>query len=536
VFRVSYSITEVVQFWHKLKSTMIDTIVLRIHGLEKYSALTSYILESRTGTAQGLGIIKDKTYLRFKYLHFKESDHSMLIYRDYIKRPSSNYDIAVAVIQFKDYIEISLSVPKYLYGTNVMMFTDSIFNNENFTYGDAMDLEMAFEKTFSRLGKFIRKLFRDIFPENMKIDTCDVEIKRLDFCWNQVFRDESDAKMYLMYQKMIKKKGARLSSEAMRSYETSIFYNSEYYTAKIYHKGTEYKRSDRLKHLAYNRLRKKEIFPVEDKDGLLGLQSCADRILRYEVSFKKPYLQYYYWRYYYRKSVPKIVQWKEWHAKVSASINNMSKMSGQKYKEAKEKHDEQFKGMPVIAFKQFEKLYAFAPYFMMSAPWSHEIEMKDDSDVFNGKKVVANRNQVFNKFLYNNMSKAFLTFVKNFEVKETVWFPEARKRVVDYNEKARNFKKAGLNDKEMYKGSIEKVLLLLQHYSMDELKRLDIIPKRTFYYWKKRLKDLGISENNVSQIGIPSAENNLPYLELVNNSRLVSLFGEHNAVNLAPLL
>jgi hypothetical protein len=65
---------------------------------------------------------------------------------------------------------------------------------------------------------------------------------------------------------------------------------------------------------------------------------------------------------------------------------------------------------------------------------------------------------------------------------------------------------------------------------------LDIIPKRTFYYWKKRLRELGITENNVSQIGIPAAENNLPYLELVNNSRLICLFGEHNAVNLSPIL
>lgn len=515
---------------------MIDTFVLRIHGLDKYSDLTSYILESSTGTAQGLGIIKDKTYLRFKYLHFKESDYSMLIYRDYIKRPSSNYDIAIAVVQYKDYIELSLSVPKYLYGTNVMMFTDSIFNNEVFQYANEMDLELAFENTFSRLGKFIRKLFADIFPEKLVVDLHDVEIKRLDFCWNQVFRDEADAKMYLMYQKMIKKKGARISSEAMRSYETSIFYNSEYYTAKIYHKGTEYRRGDRLKHLAYNRLKKREVFPVEDKDGLLGIQSCADRILRYEVTFKKPYLQYYYWRYYYRKNVAKIKQWKEWHAKVSASINNMSKMEGDRYKVAKEKHDKQFKGLPLIAYKHFEKLYAFAPVFMMKAPWSHDIEMKDDSDVWNGKKVTVNRIQCFNKFLYANMSKAFLTFVKNFEVKETVWFPEARKRVVEYNEKVKVFKKAGLNDKEMYKGSIEKVLLLLQHYSMDELKRLDIIPKRTFYYWKKRLKELGISENNVSQIGIPAADNNIPYFDLVNNSRLISLYGEHNAVNLAPYL
>jgi hypothetical protein len=512
---------------------MIDTIVLRIHGLDKYSNLVDYILESKTGVAQGLGIIKDKTYLRFKYLHFKESDYQMLIYRDYIKRPSSNYDIAIAVIQFKDYIELNLSIPKYLYGNNVMMFTDSIFNNEAFQYANEMNLDVAFEKAFARLGKFIRKLFSEIFPATMKIDRRDVEIKRVDFCWNQVFRDEADAKMYLMYQKMIKKKGARISSEAMRSYETSIFYNSEYYTAKIYHKGTEYSRGDRLKHLAYNRLKKKEVFPVEDKDGLLGLQSCANRILRYEVTFKKPYLQYYYWRYYYRKDVKRIKQMKDFHAKVSASLNNMSKMSGEKFKAAKEIHDKKFKGAAIYGYKQMEKLYAFAPYFMMSAPWNHDIEMKDDGDVFNGKKVVADRRQCFNKFLYANMSNAFLTFVKNFEVKETVWFPEARKRVVEYNEKVKVFKKAGLSDKEMYKGSIEKVLLLLQHYSMDELKRLDIIPKRTFYYWKKRLKDLGIGENNVSQIGIPAAENNVAYFDLVNNSRLILMYGEHNAVNLA---
>jgi len=513
---------------------MIDTIVLRIHNLEKYESLIDFILSDRKGTSNGFATEKDVTHLRFQYLHFTETNHSMMIYKTHIKVPSSNYDVSICYVQFKSYVEISFSVPKYLYGTNVLHFC----KHQNQPYYVDMtveqDLKKIFDYTFKMLGNFIRKFFQDVFPETCQPDFNDVEMKRLDLCYNQVFQSERDAKMFLMYQKMIKKKGARDMSQNKQTYETSIFYTTEYYAAKIYHKGTEYALHDQKKHEAANAIAIKKgespPFEIYDHQGILGIKSVADRILRYEISFRKEFLQYYYWRYYYRKTVPLISEKKKLHRimhneKVSIRNTESNELRRQKILEFNQTYDKVHKTI----YRDVQKLYDTAPRFMLGETHKMRVENLSDHDFFVGEKLQRNFSiyQPFNKFLWNQMVASFVDFYDQFQVKEKVYFNDSQKRISEFNEKMDVLKSLGLEGRKMYRGSIEKVTLLLQHYSMDELKRLGIIPKRTFYNWKKRLKELGIDQTNVATISIPVSKGNEYYHEVVQNSTLQFLLKFH---------
>jgi hypothetical protein len=503
---------------------MIDTIVLRIHDLEKYRSLFDYILADKKGTAHGLAFEKESTYINFKYMHFTDTNHSRMMYRSYITTPSSNYDLQIAIPQWKDYIEVSFSIPKYMYGTNVLMFTKHHDEKYIIDMMEESDMSKIADYTFGMLGNFIRQLWLEIFPDFVTIDHKDVELKRIDICWNQVFESEYDAKMYLMYQKMIKKRGARETSESKQTYETSIFYSTEYFAAKIYHKGTEYRKNDMTKNLNVNKKNRQDVFPVFDSGGQQGLSSVADRILRYEISFKKSFLQYYFWRYYYRKSVKSVSEKKELHRKMTNANTAIQRCADLEKKkvligEYRKRYDRNCENIR----NDVQKLYDLSPMFMLESTNEILNDQVSDLDFFHKGKMIVSRRQPFTKFLYNQMKQTFLDFYNQFQVHEKVTMHTAMKRIVEYNERQGKFKELGLKSTGMYAGSMQKVNLLLQHYSMDELKKLGIIPKRTFYAWKKRLRELGIENTNVASIEIPVSHGKQDYLNLVLFSRLSKL-------------
>jgi len=505
---------------------MIDTIVLRIHNLEKYSRLVDYILEDRKGVSHGMAMEKDITALRFRYIHFTETNNSMMSYRTYIKTPSHNYDVMIALVQFRDYIEISLSVPKFLYGNNVLMFTKHHQDTGLLDLNEQEDMAKVLDETFGMLSDFIGGLWNKLFPDYIEVEKQDVELKRLDICYNQVFNSEYDAKMYLMYQKMIKKRGARETSESLRSYETSIFYSTEYYAAKIYHKGTEYRKHDMTKHIRANKKARQDVFPIFDKGTVQGIASCADRILRYELSFRKSFLQYYYWRYYYRKDVELVRKRKNIHRLMVNDQVGIDRCGDkEKLKLLIEAFRKKYSSDHSKIQKDVQRLYDTAPTFMLAVrpDWVNEQESEDY--FFNQKgQMCFDRKQPFTKFLYNQMCQTFLEFFENFQVKEKVSFNASVDRVIEYNKKCELDKKLGVNSKKMKVGSMKKTNLLLQHYSMDELKELGTIPKRTYYYWKKRLGQIGIDNKNVASVPIYAPRGKRDYLFLVLHSRLSECF------------
>src|SRR5205085_12548093 len=134
-------------------------------------------------------------------------------------------------------------------------------------------------ESYDLLISFLRKFFHWEFMM-CTVQFTDVEINRIDVCFNQVFKSKDDALLYLEYQKRLKKKYARDENGVMRGYETSLMYVTSRYSAKIYHKGTEYEKHDKKEHLKYNKEKATQYFKTEK------LQAIADRVLRYELTLR----------------------------------------------------------------------------------------------------------------------------------------------------------------------------------------------------------------------------------------------------------
>lgn len=175
--------------------------------------------------------------------------------------PSSEHDVVYSVNLDGGFIEFNINVPKYLYGHNMAQFIPQI-NSDKFNSLSGNFNEWAVQKhhLHGRIYEFIDSFFTDLFFKfelELMPDYDYIELSRIDLSYNQYFKTETDAKMYLNEQKKIHKKRTSSKNRVVGQYETSISYhtsNGSYF--KIYHKGSEYintKHGDFKKHDALNR-------------------------------------------------------------------------------------------------------------------------------------------------------------------------------------------------------------------------------------------------------------------------------------------
>jgi len=109
----------------------------------------------------------------------------------------------------------------------------------------------------------------------VEIDPQDVEVNRIDVCFNQVFPTRSDALKYLEYQKRKVKKHARAGNDGYKEYDTSLMYVTKLYSVEIYHKGSEYAKNDYKEHKRFNKEKGFQYFNIPK------YQAFADRMLNY---------------------------------------------------------------------------------------------------------------------------------------------------------------------------------------------------------------------------------------------------------------
>jgi len=169
--------------------------------------------------------------------------------------------------------------------------------DKDFSFFRHSTLERNIKDAPRLIRSFIIGFFQNEFTLH-EIDLMDVEVNRIDVCFNQMFRTKDDALKYLEYQKRLKKKYAKDEEGTMREYATSLMYVTKNYSAKIYHKGTEYNKNDLKEHLKINKEKKREYFNVKK------FQSFADRILRYELTIRNGYLNYLFKHNIFRKNCP----------------------------------------------------------------------------------------------------------------------------------------------------------------------------------------------------------------------------------------
>ena len=148
---------------------------------------------------------------------------------------SSHYSFSYHINFMRDFIEFNFSIPKYQFGTNILMFIEHDRDKE-FKMFSSQTLEYNLQKSYKLLSNFIANFFKREFTI-CNIDLKNVEINRIDVCFNQVFNSKEDALLYLEYQKKLKKKNARDEQGVMHDWTTSLMYKTRRYSAKIYHKG-----------------------------------------------------------------------------------------------------------------------------------------------------------------------------------------------------------------------------------------------------------------------------------------------------------
>lgn len=258
---------------------MIDTINLNIYNLEKYEPIINFLEHTQTKNAttflqkvdEETGEVLENKKGAAVFFHNRDS-FLFRTTRDFINSPSSAYRPVFTINRLVSpaRLEFNLSIPKYVYGSNILQFIN---------YYDTMSAA-----TFEKLLQFIEEFRKSTFIQ--VIDKEDIEIARIDFCYNQYFLNKENSLNYLEEQKIVLSKMAKGGGQPSY-FPTSLFIKYDAYSFKIYHKGTEFKKGD------YN-----ELCKGGHKLDVQMLQQIADRNLRYETSYRRKYFNEIYQSFY----------------------------------------------------------------------------------------------------------------------------------------------------------------------------------------------------------------------------------------------
>jgi hypothetical protein len=476
---------------------MIDTIIMRVHDLKKHDALVKYINLNFKGSTKNTAYLTDEENEAIKnspaingknyidYFWNPEKGTSLIRYRTQDKlNNSGHYYFHVFENVDLDYLEFNFSIPKYIYGTNIFMFCDH-FKNKNFNFARNSSLDFNLKSSYDRLILFIRDFFsREFVFENI-VDFNDVEINRIDLCFNQVFLDKYYALEYLEYQKKLRKKNLTVKSDNFREYETSIMYKTKRYSVKIYHKGAEYIKHDRKENLRINQEKKREYFDIE------GLQSFSDKILRYEVTIRDTMLSYLFNHKLFRKNCSVHKARYEIYKKVEAAkLKNdriASRTGTYKLDFFKTKYIENH---PFIKIDRDDLIIHKKMSNLLNRNRKFLVKSNPAIDAFNSKTFSAafDSRAFFSKSLFIECARFFKTFIMEFQIKEKPSECVVRDRITKYNFEHHE----KLPEKEMLK-----LYVLLQNFSFDDIMKKGLYSRATFYRYKSRFNKIGINQNSL---------------------------------------
>lgn len=307
-----------------------------------------------------------KKDLNFHYQHRKTAyfidekrvkENSLNTYGSY-RVPSSQSNVSFTVNENAGYIDFECSIPKYCFGHSLAEFIPQSKSRYFRSMGTKLhNLDAQILILYDRFFRWIKDFVLDIFitfgiPDEIP-DFRYIELRRIDFCYNQHFKDKATALSYLDYQKKLHLKGQRVGSHVGNNFATSINYKTSsggYF--KIYHKGSEYSKSegDLVKHLGinnefideiiragksskefienlptikkfYDTFGRDDVFHITDKQKIIitdkirklnrrlpfhipFLKKEMDKVLRYELSLNSSALSSIYKRHVFRKNDP----------------------------------------------------------------------------------------------------------------------------------------------------------------------------------------------------------------------------------------
>jgi hypothetical protein len=533
---------------------MIDTIKIKLHNLKKHSRVYDLSIANddiiKTMPKRGKKNHEVGEYDLLEYgrlidrqVHYYQKDSKAVEVLKVHNRfsPSSHYSLKAYINPIKDCIVYEFSVPKYFFGTNVLMALP-MPNEPNYFYikGGNDTFEYIRKTYYNNIAKYIQGFFKFEYPE-CEIDYTDVEIVQFDICWNQVFNDKRDSLKYLEHQKAIKKNYLRPDSRFYMNYETSIFYGGSGYKAEIYHKGSEYAKNDRKKHEKINeRYQKKGLKPVFNVDAI---QALADRTLRYEVSLRGEKLSYLFNEHIFRSGSKSFQVLKKIFNKVSSKVasKNVTQYSdfaeivkefnnvyinSQKHINVIEYIVQYFRkrndGEPITEHEIYNSLLKFHRNFdrltntgrkFFCQLTEEEFSYANTDRKSNIMMFETSKYHLFDKELFQVAFDFFINFVNEFKVEEKSSInhymdlvDKENERRAEVKEKNKYYKKIGLNDKQFIhkvepqldKCRMGMLLGFLENYTSDQLRKITGMNDRTWRKYKNDLKAIGVTKNTLN--------------------------------------
>jgi hypothetical protein len=417
----------------ELLVNMIDTLNFKLNNVSKYPLVkTQYERTSRVGQTtieidQDTGEYLENHQIR-ALLHHDSDSLMSLSKRSSFFIASSHYTVSYFYNISGDYIDFNFSIPKYCYGTNVLQFIKYFDQGANATYDHFM----------SFLFTFVKKHFIQA------IDLEDIEITRLDLCYNQFFNSKYDALKYLSDQKELMKKFARNSKNDFRSYDTSLMYLTKRYSFKIYHKGTEFIKNDRKELLKNN--------PTGFPLGVLEDQS--NRILRYEITFRKSMIDYLF--------------------RQNKLENDYVTFKPNQHAGVRKAYPEHYRR--AVEFAENGKRYVLAKVDPIEAVHTSTVQ--------------------FSQRIFNTMFDYFWEYVKKFQLNRKMSLQELITKIDERNEVRDTIQNQAVRRKASYNKPMLTILAMLTSYeSLDEIRKKDLVPRSTFFHYQKKLKELGVTSH-----------------------------------------
>lgn len=455
---------------------MIDTIVIRLHNVETKYPASGFRYSHTEGVGQTLVHVDESTGEVVRsgdlraVLYHDTGTVVPLTYRNVLHLPSHNYVLSYKYVKANDFIEFEFSVPKYLYATNIFQFIKYFEQDADGMYRYFMGFVVGF------LKKYITEA----------VDLKDVAIRRVDFCYNQFFMSEYDALTYLKEQKEIASKYNRSARNGVQ-YDTSLFYNVDKYSFKIYHKGTEFSKHDKKELGAKNPTG----FAIE------RLQEIANRVLRYEITFRNSMFGYLweqkelykkYMKFYSREGV-------QWERAMSGDTLSMNDRRGS--------WNKLYTGVDFE--KKVKRFKSNAKTFFLGR---HDDET-----------CVSMNYAQFDLDVFRALYEFFWEYVKKYQLSVKMSLFEIQQKVEGLNKERDLIKDAKVRKKFSYnEPSLLLLASLIQYESLDDIKKSGLFAQSTFYRYQKQLKEIGVVSNDRLKDVNPPGLDYREYLSIFGNT------------------
>lgn len=506
------------------KAKLPDGIVERINSVRKRvdeGEITAEQGLKEVAELEDLKLFTADSYLKWRRIDIQSTGTNFKKYVNTLKIPSSSYELNYYYDPDKDFIHFEFSIPKFLYGHNVLQFVPHVTDTE-FGVTWCKEWQWQREHVWERLQRFIYSFWRKQFSCDVrddhriiwKLDWRKLEIRRIDLCWNEVFNTKEDALEKLNAQKKIKWKYARETSDYKSDWATTVFYRTKMYSAKIYHKGTEFYKNDSKELKKLNVKRKKNGQP---EFNIEEIQQLADRTLRYEMTFRNSYMSYLYQRTLFRRRCPEMIRLKK--AAKRGRRNERIFFSGKKEDQEKVLH---WRATNQIErrrddMKQWklwneivDKRRRF--YVELDQVWI-DYNQKTHAYRRTGDELTIEKQVKFGKNLFGLMVDKFEKFIEHFEVKEAssmshliVAVRQENKNATEWNKINRPLIKEGIVKSRslINVNGVHRLVEMLEKYTWEDLKQMNFYNRSTMYRLRKKLEPLGFNPNALSIGRIPS--------------------------------